>query len=100
MLKSAKILDLHFVLALILLFQYSVQVSSFLVTNGVSSWQIRSPTVSSKTVCVNVVPGLDLMMIDAAIAVVSAAAGAASQIPRIQELEVNLQEARASLTEV
>jgi hypothetical protein len=42
-------------------------------------------------------PGL---LIDGAIAIVSAAAGAASQFPRIQELERELGIARSSLTEV
>lgn len=39
-----------------------------------------------------------VMMVDAGIAVVSAAAGAASQFPRIQELERQLKTARESLT--
>lgn len=42
---------------------------------------------------------LDPMMVDAGIAVVSAAAGAATQLPRIQQLERELKSAKESLTQ-
>lgn len=47
-----------------------------------------------------VIPGVDIALMDAAIAVVSAAAGAASQLPRIQQLEKDLDLARCALTQV
>lgn len=43
---------------------------------------------------------LDPNLIDVTIAVVSAAAGAASQLPKIQELEKEVSEAREALTMV
>ena len=61
-------------------------------SNSASSsrtWQLRV-----------IIPGVDMAMMDAAIAVVSAAAGAASQLPRIQQLEKDLDLARRALTQV
>jgi hypothetical protein len=46
------------------------------------------------------VTAVDPQMVDAAIAVVSAAAGAATQMPRIQRLEKELKDARSALSEV
>ena len=52
------------------------------------------------TTCQRVIPGIDMVMMDAAIAVVSAAAGAATQLPRIQQLEKDLDAARSAITQV
>ena len=43
---------------------------------------------------------MDPLSVNAAVAVVSAAAGAASQVPKIQELERELEIAKLALTEV
>jgi len=43
---------------------------------------------------------IDPSIVDAAIALTSAAAGAASQFPRIQKLEQELDSARSALTQV
>jgi predicted lipid-binding transport protein (Tim44 family) len=55
---------------------------------------------ATSTTCRRVIPGVDMALIDAAIAVVSAAAGAASQLPRIQQLEKDVSAARSALTQV
>ena len=57
-------------------------------------------STSTASSCRYLLPAVDIAMMDAAIAVVSAAAGAASQFPRIQQLERDLDSARSALTEV
>ena len=57
-------------------------------------------STSTGSSCRYLLPAVDIAMMDAAIAVVSAAAGAASQFPRIQQLERDLDSARSALTEV
>jgi hypothetical protein len=70
---------------------------SFGFTNTKPAFSLA--VVSSKSRIFMVDPSLlDPNLIDVTIAVVSAAAGAASQLPRIQELEKEVNEARDALT--
>ncbi len=68
------------------------------MTRPRSAGACSSPSTASS--CRFLLPAVDIAMMDAAIAVVSAAAGAASQFPRIQQLERDLDSARSALTEV
>lgn len=82
-----------------LVFQHSTVTTPMILPQGSSSSSnaaIRTRTWQLQVV----IPGVDMALMDAAIAVVSAAAGAASQLPRIQQLEKDLDTARSALTQV
>ena len=64
---------------------------------GADSFLVAPAVARSYRLEMIIEPGL---LMDGAIALVSAAAGAASQFPRIQELERELGVARSALTEV
>ena len=78
--------------------QHHTQPSSTKPIIGIAAAVPRCTATS--TTCRRVIPGVDMALMDAAIAVVSAAAGAASQLPRIQQLEKDVSAARSALTQV
>lgn len=83
-----------------LVFQHST-VTTPMIPPQRSSSSSNNAAIRTRTWQLQVViPGVDMALMDAAIAVVSAAAGAASQLPRIQQLEKDLDTARSALTQV
>ena len=78
--------------------QHSSMATSTIPTQGSGSKNVASTSRAWQLRVL--IPGVDMAIMDAAIAVVSAAAGAASQLPRIQLLEKDLDMARSALTQV
>ena len=86
-----------FAMMMMLLATTSLTAVAFTTTNNNPTTTTRRIATTTTSTCLQLV---DPITVNVGIAVVSAAAGAATQIPKIQELERELDIAKLALTEV